>query len=485
VKNYLTLILFSFVLMSARCQTSDIKLNTKQISRLEKVKSASKKLNMYRKFYSKDSLKEAKKYEKLLNEKWKSIGNDVGFITSKKLKSVKQRDAIKTSGPSKPIDSLTHLLGNTNLKSGSNSDTTKKDTTFHFPFKQINLLPGTQNDLNSLSLSKLPLKPPSFNSYLKSTQIPELKELNKMKGEFGRYKGQFSQYQKQYGGYLTDSTRKEAIKNEVAALEKETQQKVMSNAYTGEMLKYQKQIDVFKADQLKYKKQIDQLQDSAYQKKVAKEKGEQAAMEYLEKSQVLKNVQNKMQMLMKKYSVVPNSNDLSTAIKRTSLKGKAFRERLVIATNFQILSYDPVSIDFSPLLGYKFNTRFAVGVGGTYRQTFGNTPSSLKFAPQVFGYKFFTSYDVVKNFFVYGEFARNSIPTKSDNGTVLVWKNAAIAAIGRKTSISRKIDMTMLVGYNFFHEPNDPVYPNQWIFRVGFQLSDLALMKRQPDAKLF
>jgi hypothetical protein len=465
---------------------SSTQLSSKQLQKLEKIKSASKKLKKYRRYYSKDSLQAAKKYEKFLNKKWKNIGKDVETVASKKVRGVEKKALGKISGI-KPTDSLNRLLGKVNLKPGNFLGASKIDTSLHFRTKQNKLLQGMQGDSLSLkSLSKLSLKVPSFNSYLKSAQIPELKELNKVKGEFGKYRGQLVQYQKQYGGYLSDSTRKEAIKKEVTVLEKEAQQRVMNNAYTGEFLKYQKQVDAYKADQLKYKKQIDQWQDSAYRKKAAKENAEKLAMKYInDNKQLVKGVQNKIQLLMKKYSVVPNSNDLSTAIKRTSLKGKAFRERLVIATNFQVLNYNPVTIDFSPMLGYKFNTRFAVGVGGTYRQTFGSTPSSLKFAPQVLGYKFFTSYDVVKNFFVYGEFARNSIPTKSDNGTVPVWKNAAIAAIGRKTSISRKIDMTMLVGYDFFHQPNDPVYPQAWIFRVGFQLSDLALMKRKPDLKLF
>ena len=110
---------------------------------------------------------------------------------------------------------------------------------------------------------------------------------------------------------------------------------------------------------------------------------------------------------MKKYSMVPNSNDLSTAIKRTSLKGRTFKERLVLATNFQILNYRPVMIDFSPSVGYKFNSRFAVGVGGMYRQTFKASLSRL--SPQVIGYKVFSNYDVVNNFFAYVEFARNSV----------------------------------------------------------------------------
>src|SRR5258706_3670475 len=42
--------------------------------------------------------------------------------------------------------------------------------------------------------------------------------------------------------------------------------------------------------------------------------------------------------------------------------------------------------------------------------------------------------------------------------------------------IHKNREMTMLVGHNFFHQANDPVYPRPLIVRVGFQLSDLALL---------
>lgn len=163
-------------------------------------------------------------------------------------------------------------------------------------------------------------------------------------------------------------------------------------------------------------------------------------------------MRTKLSLLMKKYSVVPNSNDLSSARKRTSLEGRTFRERLVIATNFQVISLDPVSIDFAPTIGYMFNKRFIAGLGATYRQKFG-TDSIPALSPDVWGYKAFTSYDVLRNFFAYGEYERNSPGRESaEYGSNRIWKAAFLAGVGRKFAVHRKVDMTLIVGYNFLHE---------------------------------
>src|SRR5579859_8167495 len=127
-------------------------------------------------------------------------------------------------------------------------------------------------------------------------------------------------------------------------------------------------------------------------------------------TRLMGDVQTRLSKLMRRYSYVPNSNDLSTAVKRTSLKGRTFKERLVVAGNFQLLNTTPVTLDFSPIAGYKFNSKWSAGIGMNYRQTFSNNPTtSVKLSPSVFGVKVFASYDVAKGFFAYTEFDRSKI----------------------------------------------------------------------------
>jgi hypothetical protein len=238
------------------------------------------------------------------------------------------------------------------------------------------------------------------------------------------------------------------------------------------------QVEELKGQATRSQQQINQLQDSTYIKEQVKKKAEEQAMRYVaDHPEVMQGVQRKMGLLMKKYSLVPNSNDLSSAVKRTSLSGKSLQQRLYLASNLQVISLNPVSIDFSPVVGYRFNTGFIAGIGGTYRQTFSDTIPVV--APVVFGYKLFTSYDVLNNFFAYGEIDRNSPGVeKNENESKRIWKNAAFLGVGRKFMVSARVEMTVVMMYNFLHENFDPVYPKAWVVRVGFQGSQLAFLKK-------
>jgi hypothetical protein len=228
-----------------------------------------------------------------------------------------------------------------------------------------------------------------------------------------------------------------------------------------------------------YQQQVQQFTDSAYLKAQAKKRAEEMAMQYLNSNpEILKAVQAKMNLLMKKYSVIPNSNDLSTATKRTSLKGKSFGERLVIAGNFQLLTLKPVSLDFSPQVGYRFNTRFVVGLGGTYRKTFSD--SLLTLSPNVFGYKAFTSYDAWSSYFAYAEFDYNTTGIKKDDdGSKRIWKDAFLAGVGRTIQVHPKVNMTISFLYDFLYKPHDPLYARPWMVRIGVQSSALAMKKKR------
>lgn len=187
---------------------------------------------------------------------------------------------------------------------------------------------------------------------------------------------------------------------------------------------------------------------------------------------------------MKKFSNLPNSNDLTTAVKRTSLKGRTFQERLLLGLNFQMINLSPLSIELAPMAGYRFNSRLSVGVGGMYRQTFADTMTSL--SPNVIGYKGFISYEIVSAFFAYGEYARNSPGVQQVEGvSQRLWKETSLIGIGRKFSISKYLDMSVLALYDFFYKKEDSIYAHPFIIRVGFQLSDVALLKKKAPVDYF
>jgi hypothetical protein len=93
-------------------------------------------------------------------------------------------------------------------------------------------------------------------------------------------------------------------------------------------------------------------------------------------------------------------------------------------------------------------------------------------ATDMLGYKGFVSYDVVKNFFAYGEFDRNLIGApKLESLNASTWKNAAFIGVGKKFRVHPKVEMTSVVVYNLLFDYPDPVYPKRWNFRVGVQRS--------------
>lgn len=508
----LALLLVSGALLS-HAQSFDLKLSEDHVQKIEKFKSPAKKLKKYLKYYHKDSIRFIKNWDKRLRNKSDSIlvstrtsiqrkreklNNKLTGI-QKKVNSLdehvlvqsfnpepfknevekfypghfeKRRDLMRwylSSGYYKPDSTGINMVGFPELKQmGMNMPQ-------NIPaVKGINGLPNVDDKLKAMEGNGKGQALSQFNG------IENVKEAKQLKSEVGHYSKELSQYKDQYGKYAHSDSLGSLVKHQGSGIvEKEMESRMRGMSGMKEFQRYQKELSQLKGMQAQYADQINQLKDSAYLKKQVREKAEQMASNYLQEHPEITNaVQKKMDGLMKKYSVVPNSNDLSTAIKRTSLKGRTFKERLVVASNFQMISLQPVAIDFSPLLGYRINSLFAVGIGGLYRQTFKDSIPRL--SPQVVGYKIFTSYNVARSFFVYAEFGRNSPGVKVEEyHTTRIWKNAMIAGVGRRFLIHKKVEMTMLVAYNFFHQPYDPIYPQPLIVRVGFQLSELAMLNKR------
>lgn len=507
----LALLLVPGALLS-HAQSFDLKLSEDHVQKIEKFKSPAKKLKKYLKYYHKDSIRFIKNWDKRLRNKSDSIlastrtsiqrereklNNKLTGI-QKKVNSMdelvlaqsfnpepfknevekfypghfeKRRDLMRwylSSGYYKPDSTGINLMGFSALKQ---KDLLKQQTIPQI--KGINGLPNVDGNLKAMEGK---LKGQSLSQF---NGIKEIKEARQLKGEAGKYSKELSQYRKQYGKYAHTDSLGSLVKQGSSVAEKEMESRMRGMSSMKEFERYQKELSHLQGMRQQYAGEVSHLNDRAYLKNQGKERATLMATNFLKEHQeIMKSVQKKMNGLMKKYSIVPNSTDLSTAVKKTSLKGKTFKERLVVASNFQMISIAPVAIDFAPLLGYKINRNFAVGIGGLYRQTFKDSIPRL--SPQVVGVKIFTSYDVAKGFFAYAEFANNSPGVKAEeHQKIRIWKNAMIAGIGRKFLIHKKLEMTTLVAYNFLHKPYDPIYPQPLIVRVGFQLSEVAMLNKR------
>lgn len=498
---------FIAISLIVNAQPVSIPLSGKHISKIERIKSPQKKLEKYRKYYTKDSLKLFRQADKFI-KRW---SDSVEHASS----SLKSKGAELRQGVSDKRERVAKRLGGEVRERTSALVIRERD--YRLPAEldkkytttQLQTLYGVMRTYlaysmsDSLSLTKFGLHMPSMaNPHLEkvtqqiSGNLPNIRnpvqalkskasaartELKNAKSLrlIAKEQKRMAAYEKQAKAYKTIYGSLPKSKEDVFEFGESklvtlaSRQKEMR-----ELESLKKQYSAAKPWD-EYKAKGEQLQDSAYVKEQARKKAEELAMKYLQENPALvQSAQKKMALLMKKYSVVPNSNDLSTAVKRSSLHGMPLKQRLYLAGNFQVVSVEPFSIDFAPAVGYKFNRYFIVGAGGTYREAFSKHKTTL--SPDVLGYKGFVSYDVLQSFFIYGEYANNSPGmVKKETESYREWRQALIAGVGRKFSIHPKFQMICLVTYNFFHEPNDPVYPQPLIVRVGVQLSELAMLKRQ------
>ena len=484
----------------------DVILSEKHRSNINAQSTASQKLSLYRKYFTKDSIKAIKKSERYWQAKTDSLSNAVvqrEKALSKKEKGIK--DGISSRIYRRVYKPWAKKQAKAQLEWFDQqririSATARNILLMYF---EDYFLQATQNDslLTALKTQMPSLQVPTqLASKIRDYQLinpgktEDMRQLVRKKIDATRAiskTGEAQEKVREYGSLVTQYDQYGKILQDTDSLKSfasaSGEKMVMSHlskteqySQLGELKKFDGEVDKLKAMPGQHRSQAEQLQDSAYIKSQAKKKAEEMAMKYIaDHPEIMRGVQKKMSLLMKKYAVVPNSNDLSTAIKRNSLRDKSLRERIYFAANFQFISFDPINIDLAPMAGYRFNRNFILGLGINYRQSFGD--SIPAFAPDVFGYKVFSSYDIMKSFFIYGEFDRNAAGVqKKEASSHLAWKNAAFLGLGRKVRIHPKIEMTMTFLYNFLYDHPDPVYPKRWNVRVGIQTSALAMFKSKP-----
>ena len=449
----LTLFLFTLCSQIAYSQQFEAKLSEKHIQKVDKAKTGKQKLKLYRKYFKKDSAKAAKQEKRYWKQKTDSVFKSM--VKEKRAQEKVRKLESKGKLPHGTLENYDHLK-----KMGlSARDIVKlpKDSIGRGLLAKAKTL-GTQN----------------------------LEEQQNQVGDFGK----FGTYKAMATDSLSIQSLQETALDQVNS---KLEQEIGKNDAIGEfqeqkdgLLDLKKLPNETMADhrsQLEgFDNKIEEYQDTQHLTEKTKElAGEKAADFLAENAGQLDKVQQKVSKLMGKYRSVLNSNDLSTAVKRSSLKGRPFKERLFLGGNFNINEIRPLSLDLSPQIGYKFNTRFVVGIGGTYRKTFADT---LKVSPAIpaetYGYKAFTSYDVIKSFFAYAEYERMTrevTPPNSDTNTTQ-WVDGLLLGVGRRFSIHPKVHMNVMVLYNFLHDSETAIYSRPWTLKFGFQLSEMALLKK-------
>ncbi len=224
-----------------------------------------------------------------------------------------------------------------------------------------------------------------------------------------------------------------------------------------------------------YKGQLEKTQQELQQamaKQQLKEKMASQAREYItQHADKIQQVQSQMGELKKKYSYVPNSNDLSTAKKRSSLEDEPLGKRLVFGGNFNVTQTNPVNIDLAPLVGYRINKLFEVGITGIYRAQFEESNRQISaYGDDTYGYGVFANHMVFKNFFGHLEGENISRNKQEMDQTRRVWDQTLLVGIGRRFNITKWLEMQAVISYNFLHDNQDGVYNNPVVFKTGVRI---------------
>ncbi|MDN5205239.1 hypothetical protein QQ008_27900 [Fulvivirgaceae bacterium BMA10] len=320
------------------------------------------------------------------------------------------------------------------------------------------------------------------------SQVKPLNEVNDKAGELsvlpkkeiGRLK--FSNEITQ----ITDQTGKiEEIANKATAYGKEAQNLAEDGIGKAQQLpetlehkaENLKEIKALKENQSQLQPYTDELQnlgkeDYAKEKVVNKVK-EKAVNHFADHQDKLKAAHDKLAKLKRKYSSVESINNLP---KRppNPMKDKSFKERLIMGGNFQVHKGDPLGVDLSPSLGYRFNKRLSSGVGGTYRTTIDEDEKYLLTREkELYGIRAWSAFDVWKGLFAHGEFEMLSSPIDKKIGILEAgtntWTKGALLGAGRTHKIAGRIKGKITVLYNFLFEKGGP-YTKPWNIRFGIEL---------------
>jgi len=408
--------LFSFALCGQI--KTNITVSDKYAKRLKKTEKPDKRLKKLKKLYKKDSLRYLKELDKVLDKKYDSLFNPVKYSNPDQYSNLVEdfKNTKKINLDSLDYYSLTRY--------------TYLDKEQWIDFEGIEMYGA--NEIRGYSST---LDPSELSNKL--SQEAESRAIQNVNGlnEIEQKKREFSEYQHIHDDYLKK--------------------------------------------QEEYRKKIGQYKDRGKLRKQALKKAKatnlntiKKAKEKLDKKLSKSHFSGKLKLskLKKKYSRVLDFNDLSSATRRNSLSHLPIKKRFIWGGNLEVNIGDPTTIDFSPTLAYRINKLFSAGIGGNYRANFGEDIEFWEaFDQDVYGYRVFSEYVVVKDFFVHGEYESLNTWIKDANGEKngREWVNGLLLGIGKNYTVMRQLKGNVMVLYDFIHSSNSP-HRHPWVVRFGF-----------------
>lgn len=192
----------------------------------------------------------------------------------------------------------------------------------------------------------------------------------------------------------------------------------------------------------------------------------------------LKSTQAKMKVDKLKYAEIGDSNDLSTAKKHRSLKGVPAKKRMYLGGNIHISSTDPIVFEIAPQVGYYFNKKWAAGIGFSYKDYIGKLSEQTNQVHYSYGYHIFSSYNLHKNIFAYGEYGRDKNDRLfAEKSPTARWTDRAQIGLGLNISISSKLDGHILLLYDVMDNSRQQFLGLPVVLKFGFKISEIGRSK--------
>ena len=169
--------------------------------------------------------------------------------------------------------------------------------------------------------------------------------------------------------------------------------------------------------------------------------------------------QEQLADLKKKYTQVQTEQERYE--KAVSLKKEAWAAHLLLGSYFQVYREPRLSVDVLPFMGYRFNTRWSVGVGASYR-----VPAT----EPLYQARAFVESVVYRGFLLHAAYERSWQPQPGDQGQSMITDHHLLGGVGKTYRITRKLRGTTLL--LFRPEPSSQVLNLvRWNLRTGVFLS--------------
>lgn len=317
--KYLLLIIISFSSFPPLwAQENTIGLSEKQQKKLEKIKDADQQQKLLKKYCQQDSIKAAKEIKQLKDKVRQTVvdtlkvkGNLPGIPTT--TIDTTTIDEVKSIAIKAANDSLNNYVD-------VELENIKLDSTTTDKIKQraaSNAKAAIENESNI----ELPQMTIDSTTTDKMSSTAKSEAVETLEGQVGREIPQIT-----IDTTTIEKLEKEAEKRAEAALKGTKEGKALAMTDDSGFAELQN-----------HKRKLEQTQEEirrAAASKELKQKMTAQAKQYItENAEKIQQVQAQMGKLKQKYSYMPNSNDLSSAVKRSSLEGESLWKRMVIGSH--------------------------------------------------------------------------------------------------------------------------------------------------------